>query len=304
MTSSPSGARGGVGLALLAYGAWGVFPVYWRQLRHVPPLEVLAHRVLWSCLLVGALLLASRRFGDATAAMRDRRSRRALLASTALIAVNWFLFIWAVASGRILEASLGYYVNPLVNVALGRVALGERLSRAAMVAVTLAAIGVVVIAAGTGAVPWVSLVFAATFGLYGLCRKVAPVGPLVGLAVETGLTAPVALVAIGVLGLRGDAVAPSADLRTWAFLVGSGAATAVPLLAFAAAARRLRYATLGIVQYVAPTLQLGCAVVLYGERFTRSHAIAFAFIWTAVALYAGDALLRGAKEVAQRKLSD
>ena len=147
MTSSSSGARGGVGLALVAYGTWGVFPVYWRQLRHVPALEVLAHRVLWSCLLVGAVLLVTGRLREPAAALRDRRSRRALLASTALIAVNWFLFIWAVASGRILEAGLGYYVNPLVNVALGRLALGERLSRAAVVAVGLAAIGVVVIAA-------------------------------------------------------------------------------------------------------------------------------------------------------------
>jgi chloramphenicol-sensitive protein RarD len=201
--SPPSPARGGVVLALVAYGTWGVFPIYWRQLRHVPAIEVLSHRVLWSCVLVGGLLAAQGRLGEAAGALRDRASRRALLASTVLIAVNWFLFIWAVAAGRILEASLGYYINPLVNVALGRLVLGERLTRAAQVAVALATAGVLVVATGTGAIPWVSLVLAATFGLYGLCRKVAPVGPLVGLAVETGLTAPVAIVALVVLGLRG-----------------------------------------------------------------------------------------------------
>lgn len=301
--SPPPRASGGVVLALVAYGTWGIFPIYWAQLRHVPPLEVLSHRVLWSCVLVGGLLAARGRLREAGAALRDRAGRRALLASTVLIAINWFLFIWAVGAGRILEASLGYYINPLVNVALGRLALGERLTRAAQVAVVLAAGGVVVMAAGTGAIPWVSLILAVTFGLYGLCRKLATVGPLVGLAVETGLTAPLAVIAIAILGARGVAAAPSADVATWLLLAGSGAATAVPLLAFAAAARRLRLSTLGIVQYVAPTLQLACAVLLYGEPFTRTHAIAFALIWAGVALYAGDSL-RGAKRVAQRELSD
>jgi chloramphenicol-sensitive protein RarD len=298
-------SRGGVGWALLAYGSWGVFPIYWKQLQHVPPAEVLSHRVLWSCVLVGGVLLLRGRGGELREALATRATRRALLASTALIAVNWFLFIWAVASGRILEASLGYYVNPLVNVALGRVVLGERLSRPAQIAVALAAIGVVVMGATTGAFPWLSLVLAITFGLYGLCRKMAPVAPLVGLGVETLLTAPLAIAAIAVLGARGDAVAPGADLLTWAFLVGSGAATAIPLVAFAEAARRLRYSTLGITQYVAPTLQLACAVLIYGEPFTHAHAVAFAFIWAAVALYAGDTLRsRGAKDLAQPKLSD
>ncbi len=285
--------RAGVGYAVLAYGSWGFFPIFWKQLRGVGPFEVLSHRVIWSCVFVVLLLALQDKTGVVAAAVRDPRTRRVLGASTALIAVNWFLFIWAVGSGHILEASLGYYINPLVNVALGRIFLGERLTRPAQVAVALASFGVAVLAVGTGVMPWVSLVLAATFGLYGLCRKVAPVGPLVGLAVETLATAPIAIAGLAWLILDDQAVTTSgASTRTWLFFILSGPATALPLLAFAEGARRLRYTTLGIVQYLAPTLQFLCAVVLYGETFTRHHAVAFGFIWTAVAVYVADSLRR------------
>lgn len=287
-------SRAGVAYAVLAYASWGFFPIFWKQLRGVGPFEVLAHRVIWSCVFVGVLLAMQSRISAVFAAFGDPRTRRVLGASTALIAVNWFLFIWAVGSGRILEASLGYYVNPLVNVALGRLFLGERLTRPATVAVGLASVGVAVLAIGTGALPWVSLVLAGTFGLYGLCRKVAPVGPLVGLSFETLATTPIAMAGLAWLIVHDQAVTTSgASTRTWIFFILSGPATALPLLAFAEGARRLKYATLGIIQYLAPTLQFLCAVVLYGEVFTRSHAIAFAFIWCAVGMYVADSLRLG-----------
>lgn len=287
-----SRARGGVFYAALAYGSWGLFPIYWKQLKHVPAFEVLCHRVIWSWALVAVVMAIGGRFGEVRAALSQPRTRRFLIASTSLISVNWFLFIWAITSGHILQASLGYYMNPLVNVALARVALGERLSPVATVAVALAAAGVAILTAGTGVFPWVAVALAVTFGLYGLCRKVAPVNPLPGLAVETLFVTPIAAAALAILVARGQAVTAHADARTWLFFSGSGFATAVPLLAFAEAAKRLRFATLGILQYIAPTLQFLCAVAIYGEAFTRGHAIAFSCIWAAVALYAVDTIVR------------
>ncbi|MEK7468131.1 MAG: EamA family transporter RarD [Planctomycetota bacterium] len=285
-------ARGGVLWAVLAYGSWGVFPIYWKQLRHIPAFEVLCHRVLWSCALVGIAMAIQGQLGAIRSALADSKTRRVLLASTALIGVNWFLFIWAVTSGRILQASLGYYMNPLVNVALGRLVLGERISPAAAVAVALAAAGVAIMAAGTGAVPWVAVSLAVTFALYGLCRKTVAVGPLVGLSVETILIAPVAAIALAVLFARGQAATQHATRIEWIFLAGSGFPTAIPLLAFAEAARRLRFITVGILQYIAPTLQFLCAVAIYHEAFTRNHAVAFGCIWGAVAIYAVDSIVR------------
>jgi chloramphenicol-sensitive protein RarD len=279
----------GLAYALAAYAAWGVVPVVWKQLGHVPPIELVSHRVFWSLLFVLALIAAKGRFGELRAVLADPKRRRWMLASTALISTNWFVFIWAVAAGRIAHASLGYYLNPLLNVLLGRLLLGEKLRRPQVVAVALAAGGVVNLAVAAGELPWVSIVLALSFSAYGLVRKQAPVEPLAGLAVETGLVAPVA---VGVL-------AWSASAGTWAFetstpgqlawLLSAGAVTALPLLWFAHGARRLKYSTMGIVQYLAPPVQLALAVLVYGEPFTRAHAVTFGCIWAAVAIYAADA---------------
>jgi chloramphenicol-sensitive protein RarD len=190
------------------------------------------------------------------------------------------------------QASLGYYVNPLVSVLLGRIVLGERLSRVQAFAVALAALGVVNLAVGLGEVPWISLALAGSFGLYGLVRKRAPVAPVPGLAVESLLLAPLAAGWLAYLLARGESVVPDASGADLALMLGSGAATGVPMLFFTAAARRLRLSTLGIVQFVSPTCQLGLAVLLYGEPFTATHAVTFACIWAAIALYAADGLLR------------
>jgi chloramphenicol-sensitive protein RarD len=282
-------AAHGLPFALIAYGLWGLFPIYWKQLSHVSAAVVLCHRVLWSVVFTLGVLALRGGLAGLVQLMRQRALRRALFVSTSLIAVNWGLFIWAVSVDRVTEASLGYYINPLLNVALARVVLGERLTRLQAAAVGLAAIAVVYLTVSMGALPWVSLVLALTFSLYGLVRKQAPVGALEGLTIETGLAAPAALIALLWLD-PGQSALTTADVRTAAFLIGSGVATALPLLAFAAAARRLRYSTLGIVQYLAPSLQLVCAVLLYGEPFRRVHALTFGLIWVAVVLYSFEAL--------------
>jgi chloramphenicol-sensitive protein RarD len=286
------GASRGLAMAIVAYGLWGLFPIYWKQLASVPAPEVLAHRVLWALVFAALLLLARRSLGRALRLLAEPAKRRAMLLSAGLIAANWGLFIWAVSVDRVTEASLGYYINPLLNVVLARLVLGERLRPFQAVAVGVAASGVIYLTLSRGELPWVSLVLATTFSLYGLVRKRAPIGPVDGLAIETGLVTPFAIGYLLLLDPPLGRFAASADLGLIALLVGSGVATSVPLLAFADAARRLRYTTLGMVQYLAPTLQLACAVLLYGEPFRREHAITFGLIWCAVAIYLGDAVLR------------
>lgn len=288
-SDSPAAERtSGFAYAFAAYIAWGGFPLYWKQLSHVPPVALVSHRVVWSFLFVAGLLTLRRRWSETLGVLRNRRALAALLLTTTLISLNWGLYIWAVNSGRVMEGSLGYYINPLANIVLARLFLGERLRWLQVGAVGLATLGVLNLAVGLGQVPWVALALAASFSLYGLVRKLAPVDSLTGLAVETGLAAPVGL---GVLLLGGwEQPVMGSTPRDTLLLVGSGVATALPLLWFALAARRLRYSTLGIIQYVAPTLQLALAVLVYGEAFTSRHAVTFAFLWTAVALYACDGL--------------
>lgn len=278
-------------MAVVAYSLWGLLPIYWKLLGAVPAIEVLTHRIVWSLGFIAVLLFARRGWRRTLGFLRDRETRGAMLLSTALIATNWFIFIWAVSADRVTEASLGYYINPLLNVALARVFLGERLRPLQGVAVALAAIGVVTLTVMRGELPWVSVVLAVSFALYGLVRKRTPVGAVEGLAIETGLVTPLA---IGYLLLLSPPLGHlvTADPVTVGLLVGAGVITAVPLLAFAGAARRLRYTTLGMIQYLAPTLQLGCAVLLYGEAFTEAHAITFGLIWIAVLLYVIDMLRR------------
>lgn len=283
------GTKAGLAMALTAYGLWGLFPIYWKQVVAVPAMEVLAHRVFWSLVFVSLLLFARRSFRQTLSVLGDPAKRRPMIASTALIAVNWGLFIWAVSVGRVTEASLGYYINPLLNVVLGRVVLGETLRPPQAVAVAVAGVAVAYLAVARGELPWVSLVLATTFALYGLVRKRAPVGALDGLAVETGLAAPIAMIYLATLDPPFGHIFGAKPLVV-AMLVGSGVATAIPLLAFAGAARRLRYTTLGMVQYIAPTLQLASAVLLYGEAFRTEHAVAFGLIWCAIAIYVGDGL--------------
>lgn len=247
-------------------------------------------------LLLPVVLLASR-WGTLKAAARDHRLLLQLGASSALIAVNWLVYVWAVLNGHVLAASLGYFLNPLVNVALGTVVLKERLTRGQAVAVALAAIGVAILAVRAGEGLWISLALALSFGLYGLVRKMAAVESLEGLAIETAILAPFSLMYLGWLAITGD-VAFGNDVRISLTLVLAGVVTAVPLLLFAAAARRMRYSTLGLLQYLAPTIQFVLGITVFGEALTLPQLACFALIWAACAIYAASSLIAHRRMVA------
>ena len=281
-------SRLGWGAAVGAYTIWGLSPLFWAQLRHIEGLEVLAHRILWSAVLAWILWL-SLEGGRSWRSLRNPRMWLTAMASTALIAVNWFVFLWAVNHDRVTEVSIGYYTNPLLNVLLGRVVLGEHLSSRQALAVAFAAGGVGYLAFQFGSFPWVSLILAFSFALYGLVRKQASLTAVAGLAIETGLCAPLC-VAYLVLAAPTTVSMSQGDLADLGLLLASGLFTATPLLLFAVGARRLRYSTMGMLQYLAPTLQLLCAVWVFDEPFEDTHAITFALIWSAVILYALEAV--------------
>jgi len=275
-----------------AYVCWGLFPLYWKPLHDIPALEILCHRVVWSALLVFALLMMHGGLAQVIAVAREPRRLGIFALSALTLSLNWVSYIWAVNHGMVVEASLGYFINPLFNVLLGRLVLGERLGRLQGVAVGLALLGVVWMAVSLGVMPWMSLFIAATFGLYGLLRKQAPLPSLQGLALETFLMLPLAasyLVWCAATGIGHFGHLP--PLQT-GMLVGAGVVTAVPLLLFAAGARRLTLTTLGLIQYISPTLQLLLGVLLYHEAFGSERLTGFAFIWAGLLLYSAPNLLR------------
>ncbi|MGI8610934.1 MAG: EamA family transporter RarD [Sphingomicrobium sp.] len=276
--------RRGFLFGVAAYGLWGVLPIYFKAIAAVPAVDIVAHRVLWSLPFLALLLFATRGWGEVRQAVRRRRTLVLLLFTAVLIAINWLLYVYAVTSGHILAGSLGYYLNPLVNVVLGRFILKERLSWLQWAAVAIAAAGILALIGGALDQLWISLTLAGTFATYGLLRKIAQVEPVAGLAIETALWFPVAL---AWLAWRYAAGTPSfgSTQSESALLLLAGVVSTIPLLLFTSAARRLPYSTLGMLQFLAPTLQFLLAVLLYGEAFTRAHAIAFGAIWTALALY-------------------
>jgi chloramphenicol-sensitive protein RarD len=285
---TPSRDTGGLLLGIGAYALWGVLPLYIHLLRDVPALQVLAHRVLWSLVLLAVIVAVLRR-GPALLAAARGRTLLGLVASALLIAVNWIVYIWAVQHDHVLEASLGYFINPLLNVALGMAVLGERLRRWQGVAIAIAAIGVLILAASGGGALWISLTLAVSFGTYGLVRKIIAIDALGGLTVETLLLAPLCLAVLVQAGVSGTG-AWGQSLRLDLLLFFAGAVTAAPLLMFAAAARRMPYSTLGLLQYLAPTLQFLTAVLIFGEPLHTAHLVTFALIWSGCALYAWDSL--------------
>ncbi len=286
--NAPDERARGVAYAVSTYLAWGLLPLYFKALRGVPAVEVLAHRVAWSLVLLAALVAA--RSGVRALAACFRRVPL-LAASAALIATNWLVYIWAVQSGRVLEASLGYFVNPLVNVLLGVAFLGERLSARQRAAVALAGAGVAALVVHAGTFPWISLVLAGSFGLYGLLRKRAAIDPVGGLLAETALLGPLAVGYLAWRAATGAGAFGSAP-GTTLLLAAAGPITALPLVAFGVAVHRLRLATMGLVQYLTPTGQFLLAVLLYREPFGPAHAVAFALIWCSLALYSWDAVAR------------
>lgn len=281
--------RRGYLLGLSAYIIWGLFPLYFKAIQSVPAVEIIVHRVLWSALF-GSILLAFWKHPGWWRDLRNNPRRLAVLAlSGTLIAANWLTYVWSVNNGRMLEASLGYYINPLINVLLGMLILGERLRRLQWLAVVLAALGVMQQVWQVGSLPWVSLALALTFGFYGLIRKQAPVAALPGLVVETWMLVPLAL---GWLLLHPAAMSAQGGFYTTSealWLMAAGPVTLVPLVCFNAAARHLPYTTLGFLQYLAPTLVLLQAIWLFDEHLSSSTLTAFMFIWAGLALYSVDA---------------
>ena len=279
--------RAGLAYGILAYGWWGLVPIYFKAVAHVPPLAVLAHRVVWSVAFLGIIIALDRwRWLAVLDAMTRRSTLLPLIGSTVMVSTNWLLFIHAVESGQVLQSSLGYFMTPLLIVAMAVVVLKERLPAMQAAAIALAAVGVAYMTVRGGQAPWLALGRAGSFATYGLLRKLVPVSPVIGLTVETSLLLPPAL-AIAAWQLVGDVTreSPVASPSTYGLLVLAGIITTVPLIAFAAAARRLPLTTIGFLQYLAPTGQFLLAVFLYGEPFTRTHAISFACIWAGLALF-------------------
>jgi chloramphenicol-sensitive protein RarD len=277
-------ARQGFALGVAAYGLWGVLPIYFKALRSIDSVDIVAHRIVWSAPVLAALLSFSGTWGEVREALRNRRVIILLTVTALLIGGNWLLYVYAVNSGHILAGSLGYYLNPLANVLLGRLVLKERLSWLQWAAVALAAAGISALAIGALGQLWISLTLCASFATYGLLRKIAPVDAVAGLAIETAILLPFAAGWL-LWGLAaGTPIFGTSQLHV-VLIAFAGVITATPLLLFTAAAKRLRYSTLGMLQFLAPTLQFLLAVSLYGEPFTSAHAIAFGAIWAALALY-------------------
>jgi len=276
----------GLAYATLAYVLWGIVPLYWRLLDGVPPFELTVHRIVWCALLVMIVSLMRRRLGHLRQILRTPRLVATLALTSLLISTNWTVYIYCVASRQLVEASLGYYINPLISVGLGVIFLGEGMSRIRFAAIVLATGAVAAKAVSLGHFPWIAPVLALSFGFYGYFRKLAPVDALDGLLVETSIVLPVSAGLLLYWYIMGEAAFPSGNIARNILLIGSGAITAVPLALFAAGARRIRLSTLGFLQYLSPSITLLLAIFGFGEKFTQLDAVAFGCVWAALSLVA------------------
>ena len=275
-----------------AYLAWGLLPIYfkWVLARNVPAIVLVSHRIIWALLFLVFVVTHQKQWSVFAKCLQSRKAMLALTGSTVMIALNWYVFVYSVESHQLLQAGVGYYINPLVNVLLGFVFLRERLRKLQLVGLVLAATGVAILTISIGKLPWIPFALAGTFGTYGLLRKTMPAGPLIGLTIETLLLLPLSCVVAG-LQLRTELRSPAGvDAMTYVLLSASGVITAVPLLWFAAAARRLRLATMGFLQYAGPTLQTIVAVWYLGEPFRQIQWVTFGLIWLALLLYSIDSV--------------
>ena len=284
--------RGGLVAAFAAYLCWGFLPVFFKQLGAVPALEIIAHRVLWAIPLLFVIMAFRRQLIEYWNAISNWSSLRWMLVSAALMSSNWLLYVWAVNSGQILAASLGYFLNPLLNILLGTLFLSEKLNRTQWCAVGVAAMGVAVLAAGAIDTLWISLALAFSFAIYGLIRKMAPVGSVPGLAIETSLLLPFSLAAAYYFADQPAHPGWGSGMRMSLLLAAGGVVTAVPLLLFATAARKLPYSVMGFIQYIGPTIQFLLGVFLYGEALSGPRLICFVLIWGALAMFSWDGIRR------------
>jgi chloramphenicol-sensitive protein RarD len=288
--------RTGIVSAVLAFLCWGLFPVYFYALHGVSASEILAHRMLWSMLFLVLVLTVRRQWKWLSEIVRQPKVVASFIVSALTLSGNWLVYIWAVNNGHVIDASLGYFINPLVNIMLGYVLLKERLRRGQWLAIALATCGVAWLTWQAGAVPWIALILGITFGVYGLMRKTAALGALEGLSFETMLLFPLAVGYMIWLAMHGENTFMSApsDTTRWLLIIG-GPMTAVPLLLFATAARRIPLSVLGLLQYISPTMQFLLGVWLFNEPFTQERLIGFVLIWSALALYAAEGLWRQRK---------
>lgn len=282
----------GILFAAGAYLCWGLLPVYWKALQQVPATEILAHRMAWSLLVVLLLLAARRSWGWVRPVLRDGRTLLTFTVSALLLAANWLIYIWAVNADHVVETSLGYFINPLMSVALGMVFLRERLRPAQLVAILIAAGGVLFLTINHGRLPWIALGLALTFAFYGLLRKTAVLNSLEGLALETGVLFLPALLYLVYLERQGVGSFGHVDPGTSLLLMLAGAATTVPLLLFASGARRIPMTVLGVLQYIAPTLQFVLGVFVFGESLTTERLVGFVFVWVALLIFAGEGFVQ------------
>ncbi|RFC66548.1 EamA family transporter RarD [Fulvimarina endophytica] len=297
MQPDPTETRRGLLLAISAYGLWGiVLPFYMKALDHVSPVEIVAHRIIWALPFAAILLMYQGRFARTVRYLADMRTTALALLTAALISINWGVYVYAIVAGQTVDAALGYYINPLLNVLLAALVLKERPSRLQAIAVGLATVGVAIMTVKAGGLPWISLVLACTFGSYGLVRKMVKVDASEGFFLEVVLLTPFAVAALFIVPVSHFGVIPYETVM----LMGAGPLTAVPLILFAAGARLLNFATVGILQYLVPTCLFLIAVFIFGEPFSVWQLVAFAFIWTALGLYTVT-LLRQARVERQRR---
>lgn len=285
-------ARSGLLVALVCYILWGFLPILFHMLEPAGSVTVVANRTIWSLLLVGAVLIISRRMSEVRAVLRDWAMLRRMAISSVLLAVNWLIYVYAVESGQVLEGSFGYFINPLVNVAIGMALLGERQTPWQIVAIVIAAIAIGVQAVGIGRVPYIALSLALTFGFYGFVRKTAPVNSATGLFVETLILVPVALAYLAYIFVRDGGPGIHADPYYMGLLLLTGPATAVPLLAFAFAVQRLRLTTIGMLQYISPSIQFLLAILAFNEPTNPVQLTSFALIWVSLIVFTADSVRR------------
>ncbi|MBI4920236.1 MAG: EamA family transporter RarD [Devosia nanyangense] len=288
-------ARAGFGAGLGAYLLWGFLPLLFHFLQAAGSVTVVANRTIWSLFFVGAILVIGRRLPEVAAALKDRRTLRSMLISSVLLAVNWLIYVWAVETGQVLEGSFGYFINPLVNVAIGMVFLGERQSRWQVVAIAVAVVAIAIQWIGIGRVPFIALSLAVSFGFYGFFRKTAKVGSASGLFVETLLLVPLAVGYLIYTFVRDGGIGLHGDPYTMSLLVLTGPATAVPLLLFAFAVQRLRLTTIGMLQYLGPSIQFLLAVFFFSEPLNALRLLSFGLIWVSLVVYSADSYYRRGK---------
>lgn len=289
--------------AIAAYTLWGIAPVYFKQLMQVPAYEILTHRVIWSFLLLLCLLSALRFWPKVRDMLRQPRYLLLLTLSSGIIGLNWLVYIWAVNNNHLLDASLGYYINPLFNIVLAMLFLGERFRPVQWLAVALATCGVLIQLVVFGRLPWVALVLAISFGLYGLIRKKVPVDPVTGLMLETLVLLPLAVMYLFLMADSATSTLSTNALDTNLWLISAGIVTTAPLLLFAAAAKRLRLSTLGFFQYIGPSLMFLLAVLLYDEPFSQDKIITFGLIWLSLLIYSWDGLQQRRRQALTRPAS-